>query len=313
MSKMIVVVHKPAVELQLQAMLADLNPQELVVLVKVDGGRIDGQTVRGWQCLHDRSGRTEVREVNFDRIGSAGVRRLLSEFKPFHCVAIPFFMGNVFRSNVGWIKKYAKVINISDGSADNLSEIFCFLRLKFRVSRPLDWLKLLVLVFGATKRARADVCYHPFFPVYTNCYAEATRACGKLNVAMEKRDFINTLTKDLKEVTLVLGGNEWPAQVLVDKFQIGSWVSTAKDKVIFLNGVRIELPFFLCAEEFLSIVKPTAVVGYAGDAVAYAKFIYPDVPCRAVPSRVADALWGSYHNAVFWIQNRRLGLERIGS
>jgi hypothetical protein len=309
---LVAVVHKPAVEAQLAAMIAKFQPRKVVLLLHTAGQRIDEVTVREWTCIRQYRGELELPAFSFDGLTAGRLKQQLSAIEPLTHVAVPIFVGSSFWGVVPWLRRRGiTVVNISDGTVENTTILDSFLRLKLRFSDPFRIVKSLILPPTIRLIGRADLTFHPFWPTYSSCFSRRSEAEAPWVLSDAKRPLVDAILRDQAPQDLVIGGYEWPAARIAQEIGSESWVATSKGKELIVNGQAHPLPWFLCAQELLSVFRPTRVVGYSSDALAVARHFYPDVPCIAIHSEGAKAEWGTLHNRMYEVQNRKLGIRFV--
>lgn len=311
MSHLVTILQKPAQASQLQTAISHIMPQKLTLVLQTDSGRIDRQTVANWSCVKNFSGEIVYDTIDFYEANRAWLKQKLLSFQPFSHVALPLYVGLPYWSNVRNLRRSATVINLSDGSVENTSIRDCFCRIKLNAKSPYSIIKTIFLPTLIELFFQADVCFHPFSPAYTSCFAKKTLPLAGIEVPMQKVQVVKSIIEKYNPEHLIIGGFEYSPKDLAERFNISNYIATTKQKFLCVNGENITIDDFLCAEEILSIFKPKAVIGCASDAVLSAKIAYPDIKCFALESRQAVSDWGILYNHIYAKQTRRAGVKFV--
>jgi hypothetical protein len=310
---LVAVVFKSNAEFQVAAMIARIQPRKVVIFFQRSGDRLSEETVRSWRCLSLFGSELFVRELDFRGLTVRSFRDLaLSYGTPSH-IAVPLLVGAPFWVNVRFFRRFAEVINISDGSSENTSIRDSFFRLKFKWRKPYTILKTILLPALIRFVGRADTCYHPYAPLYGSCFSRESFPVSEPDADDPRYASIAALIKQAGAVCLLIGGFDFPAERLAEEFGVRCWVATSKNKELWVNGVRFALDINVCAEEVIELFQPKVVIGYASEAILAAKFRHPSARCFAILTPEIGKKWGSLHNWTYVKQARKLNISMVAS
>ena len=308
MDKLVVILHKPAVEPQLAAMIDYVNPKEIFIFIQNDG-RLDFGTVKKWECISTFSGSVQYDYINFIGLTFKKMRDKLNKLRPFTHIALPLFVGIPFWGNVQWLMRFSCVINVSDGTCENTTILDSFLRLKTKIWNPFRFIKAIFMPPIIHMIGKAVICFHPYYPLYNSCYAKRSFRVNDISISSKKSKYIGEIIDSYASKYLIIGGYEYPSQVIADMIGISDYIATCKSKEIVINNKTIPIKEYICTEELIKIFKPKAVIGYTSDAVAAVSFLYPKVPCYAIWSKEVQRKWGSLHNWIYKKQTKKIGIN----
>lgn len=310
-NKLVIVVHKPSVESQLDAILIEFDINFLTIIIQSDSGRIDEKTISQWGCVRKFDGRVEYLKIDFGVVNRAYLKRYLERCKPFTHVALPMFVNSAYWMNVPWLKKISTVISVSDGSIENTTIEDLTLRMKIKGFGVKDFLKLCVMPSVIRSIGMADICFHPYWPEYNSCLAKLSKPPGNFLMSDKKIKFIKDILNKHQPKMLIISGFEHKIEDLLSRIGGSSWISTSKGKAIICNGIVYDFDEYICAEELMTEFEPDLVIGYASDAVCIAKKMHPRAECIVVESSEISKHWGLGYNKAYKKQTNKLNIKYV--
>ena len=311
MKHLVTIVQKPAQATQIESAIIEFKPEKITLILQIDSGRIDKDTVARWQFIKTFSGEVIYDEIDFFQTTVTSLKTKLEQLSPFTHLALPLYVGLPYCLNVLLWKKKAVIINLADGSVENTSIRDCFLRIKMSLNKPLTVLKTIILPIFIYLFCRADICFYPYSPTYNSCFAKMSKTISPFQLSLDKSRIIEEIMVNYQPEYFIIGGFEYSPEKIAQTLGISKYMATTKEKALWINGEKITVDEFLCAEEVLSIFRPKVVVGTVSDAILSAKIIYPDVPCFAFESSQAHSTWGTFYNQIYKKQTSKAGVQFI--
>jgi hypothetical protein len=180
-------------------------------------------------------------------------------------------------------------------------------RLGFRGRSLKSWLSSPLAVMYA-RMNKPDLCFFPMMPEIANPFVKDSRQASIPPLANEKLYHLKSIITD-EPRTLLISGFGYDHFNMASASGCKRWIATSKNKEIFIDGNRVELPYHVTAEEVLMLKRPPRLISYTGTAVVWAKRIYPGLDIECYKASGLDYQYGSLYSVMASRSLNKIGIK----
>lgn len=184
-------------------------------------------------------------------------------------------------------KRGVVTVELSEGLPDS----FCYLGYRFgfrlRGGRNIKNLLKQLVIFPFfslySERHKPDFCFYNMAPKVKIPYVRKTVQAYIPKVEEKKTRYLQELTKGEKR-PLLISGFGYDLDKMATYLKLDKYIATSKMREIIIDGTKIPLDYYICAEEVLLSGCSDRIIGYNSTAICWAYRIGGiDITCYESP------------------------------
>lgn len=212
---------------------------------------------------------TADRAIFFQKIGE-----LLRTLERGDVLAAPYIR---YRSIWAYVpaarEKGVTTVHLSESFPDSFNRLGYRLGFRlvrgFSVGKLLKQIAIMPFFYFYSASHKPDVCFYNMAPKVKNPFVKKTIQAFIPKVDEAKKQYLQELTKGEKR-PLLIAGFGYGLDKMVEYLKIDKYIATSKDREIIIDGKRIPLDYYICAEEVLLSDCSNRIIGYDSTAICWA-------------------------------------------
>ena len=170
-------------------------------------------------------------------------------------------------------KKGVVTVHLSESFPDSFGRVGYRVAFRlvggFSVGKLLKQLAIAPFFYFYSESHKPDICFYNMAPKVRNPFVRKTVQAYIPKVEETKKRYLQELTGGEKR-TLMISGFGYDVNRMASYLNLSKYIATSKDREIIIDGKKIPLDYYICAEEVLLSGCSDRIVGYDSTAMCWA-------------------------------------------